>query len=106
MPRTPIPTEGAVTPAEALRFAAIAEEEGFPEVAKAFRMVLTVEMEHENRYLKLLSRITDGNFFHRDGDIWWQCRNCGYVCKAKEAPRKCPVCHHPQAYFEPKKENY
>ena len=87
-------------------FAIIAEEEGFPEVAKAFRMVLTVEMEHENRYLKLLSRITDGNFFHRDGDIWWQCRNCGYVCKAKEAPRKCPVCHHPQAYFEPKKENY
>lgn len=87
-------------------FAVIAEEEGFPEVAKAFRMVLTVEMEHENRYLKLLSRITDGNFFHRDGDIWWQCRNCGYVCKAKEAPRKCPVCHHPQAYFEPKKENY
>ena len=87
-------------------FAVIAEEEGFPEVARAFRMVLMVEVEHENRYLKLMSRITDGDFFHRDGDIWWQCRNCGYVCKAKDAPQQCPVCHHPQAYFEPKKENY
>ena len=87
-------------------FAVIAEEEGFHEIATAFRMVLMVEVEHENRYLKLLSRITDGDFFRRDGDIWWQCRNCGYVCKAKEAPIQCPVCHHPQGYFEPKKENY
>ena len=87
-------------------FAAIAEEEGFPEVARAFRMVSTVEVEHENRYLKLLSRITDGNFFHRDGEIWWQCRNCGFVCKAKDAPRICPTCQHSQAYFEPKRDNY
>ena len=75
-------------------------------MANAFRMVLTVEVEHEARYMKLLSRITDGNFFHRDGEIWWQCRNCGFVCKAKDAPRICPTCQHPQSYFEPKKENY
>ena len=69
-------------------------------------MIATVEAEHEKRYLKLLSRLTDGNFFVRDGEIWWQCRNCGYVCKAKEAPKICPACQHPQAFFEPKKENY
>lgn len=87
-------------------FAQTAEEEGFPEVAAAFRAVSTVESEHEKRYLKLLSRLTDGNFFKRDGEIWWQCRNCGFVCRANEAPEICPACKHPQAYFEPKKENY
>ena len=87
-------------------FAKIADEEGFPEIAVAFRMIATVEAEHEKRYLKLLSRLTDGNYFMRDGEIWWQCRNCGYVCKAKEAPKICPACQHPQAFFEPKKENY
>ena len=87
-------------------FAKVADEEGFPEIAAAFRMIATVEAEHEKRYLKLLSRLTDGNFFKRDGKIWWQCRNCGYVCKAKEAPKICPACQHPQAFFEPKKENY
>ena len=87
-------------------FAKVAAEEGFPEIATAFRMIATVEAEHEKRYLKLLSRLTDGNFFKRDGKIWWQCRNCGYVCEASEAPQMCPACKHPQAYFEPKKENY
>ena len=87
-------------------FADVADEEGFPAVAAAFRMIATVEAEHENRYLKLLSRLTDGNFFKRDGKIWWQCRNCGYVCLAEEAPKVCPACLHAQAYFEPKKENY
>ena len=87
-------------------FAKIADEEGFPEIAVAFRMIATVEAEHEKRYLKLLSRLTDGDYFMRDGEIWWQCRNCGYVCKAKEAPKICPACQHPQAFFEPKKENY
>ncbi len=87
-------------------FAAIAESEGFTEIAHAFRMVSSVEVEHENRYLKLLSRIADGNFFHRDNEIWWQCRNCGFVCRAKDAPRTCPTCQHPQGYFEPKRENY
>ncbi len=75
-------------------------------LAAAFKMVATVEAEHESRYLKLLSRLTDGNFFRRDGQIWWQCRNCGYVCLATEAPKLCPACLHGQAYFEPKKENY
>jgi len=87
-------------------FAETAEQEGFTEIANTFRQIAKVEAEHESRYLKLLSRITDGNFFVRDNEIWWQCRNCGYVCKAKEAPLKCPACAHPQAYFEPKKENY
>lgn len=87
-------------------FAKTAEEEGFPEVAETFRRVSEVEEEHERRYLKLLSRITDGDFFHRKGEIWWQCRNCGYITKAKEAPKVCPSCLHPQAFFEPMKENY
>ena len=76
-----------------------ASEVGFTHLAK-------YEAEHERRYLKLLSRLTDGNFFKRDGKIWWQCRNCGFVIEAEEAPKLCPACKHPQAYFEPKKENY
>lgn len=87
-------------------FGDVAEKEGFPEIANTFRQIAKVEAEHEKRYLKLLSRITDGNFFVRDNEIWWQCRNCGYVIKAKEAPLKCPACAHPQSYFEPKKKNY
>ena len=63
-------------------FAKVAEEEGFPEIANAFKQISKVEAEHERRYLKLLSRITDGNFFKRDGKIWWQCRNCGFVIEA------------------------
>ena len=89
------------------QFAEVADQEGFPEVAETFRQVAKVEAEHEKRYLKLLSRINDGNFFVREEAIDWQCRNCGYVLSdSKEAPAKCPACAHPQAYFEPKKENY
>ena len=87
-------------------FAATAEAEGFMEAAEAFRKVASVEVEHERRYLKLLERLTDGNFFYRDEEIWWQCRNCGYITKAKEAPKLCPTCLHPQAFFEPMKKNY
>ena len=87
-------------------FAQVADEEGFTEIATAFRMISVVEAEHERRYLKLLSRLTDGDFFKRDGKIWWQCRNCGYIVEAEQAPLMCPACKHPQAYFEPKKENY
>ncbi len=87
-------------------FAKIADEEGFPQVAEAFRQIAKVEAEHERRYLKLLSRMTDGDFFKRDGVIWWQCRNCGYVLEASQAPELCPACAHPQAFFEPRKENY
>ena len=87
-------------------FAKIAEEEGYPEVARAFKQIAKVEAEHERRYLKLLSRMTDGNYFKRDGKIWWQCRNCGFICEASEAPKICPACEHPQAFFEPMKDNY
>ena len=87
-------------------FAKTAEDEGFHEVAEAFRKVARVEIEHERRYLKLLNRITHGNFFERDGEIWWQCRNCGYIIKAHNAPKACPACLHPQAFFEPMKDNY
>ncbi|MBR5465779.1 MAG: rubrerythrin family protein [Alistipes sp.] len=87
-------------------FAKVADEEGFPAVAAAFRNIAKVEAEHERRYLKLLSRITDGDFFHRDGKIWWQCRNCGFIIEAEDAPKACPACLHPQSYFEPMKQNY
>lgn len=87
-------------------FAKIADDEGFGAVAAAFKAVATVEAEHERRYLKLLGRITDGNFFHRDGKIWWQCRNCGYITEANDAPEICPACLHTKAFFEPMKQNY
>ena len=87
-------------------FAAVADEEGFPAVAAAFRNIAKVEAEHERRYLKLLSRLTDGDFFHRDGKIWWQCRNCGFIVEAQDAPKACPACLHPQSYFEPMRQNY
>ena len=88
-------------------FASKAKKEGYEQIAGVFAE--TAEQEkaaHERRYLKLLSRLTDGNFFKRDGKIWWQCRNCGFVIEAEQAPLLCPACKHPQAYFEPKKENY
>lgn len=87
-------------------FAKIAKEEGFEEVAIAFEMIAKVEAEHEARYRKLLERVESGKFFERDEEINWQCRNCGYVHNGTEAPGLCPACKHPQAYFEPKKENY
>lgn len=87
-------------------FADIAEEEGFPQIATVFRMIAKVEAEHEKRYRKLLENLTDGKVFEKDGVIFWQCRNCGFVIEAKKAPLKCPACDHPQAYFEPMKQNY
>ena len=87
-------------------FAEVAKEEGFPAIAATFNNIAKVEAEHERRYLKLLERVTEGTVFVRDNEIWWQCRNCGYIILAKEAPMKCPACAHAQAYFEPKKENY
>jgi rubrerythrin len=87
-------------------FAIIADEEGFLEIAETFRRIAMVEREHETRYRKLLERLDTGEIFAREEEILWQCRNCGYVHKGKKAPMKCPACAHPQAYFEPKKENY
>ena len=87
-------------------FAETAHAEGFQKIALTFKHVAEVEKEHERRYLKLLSRLTDGDFFRRDGEIVWQCRNCGYIIKASMAPKLCPSCEHPQAYFEPMADNY
>lgn len=86
--------------------AAIADEEGFPEVAMAFRQIAKVEAEHERRYRALLERVKTDTVFSREEEILWQCRNCGFIIKAKSAPKKCPACLHPQAYFEPAKQNY
>lgn len=87
-------------------FAETAQAEGFQKVALTFRHVAEVEKEHERRYLKLLSHLTDGDFFRRDGEIVWQCRNCGYVVKTRMAPKICPSCEHEQRYFEPMADNY
>ena len=87
-------------------FAEEAEEEGFTEIAAKFRMIGEVEKHHEERYRKLLENIDDGIVFSRDGDKIWKCRNCGQICIGKEAPEVCPVCAHPQSYFEIKAENY
>ena len=87
-------------------FAETAHAEGFQKIALTFKHVAEVEKEHERRYLKLLSRLTDGDFFRRDGEIEWQCRNCGYIVKASMAPKLCPSCEHEQRYFEPMADNY
>jgi rubrerythrin len=87
-------------------FADIAEEEGFKTVAAAFRMIAEVEKAHEARYLKLYNNLENGMVFERDGTIVWKCRNCGYLHTGKKAPKTCPACLHPQAYFEIKEINY
>lgn len=88
------------------KFAEIAESEGFKEIAVMYRMIAQVEAMHEARYKALLSRIENDEVFSREEAIEWQCRNCGYVINAKKAPKTCPACLHPQAYFEPKKWNF
>jgi rubrerythrin len=87
-------------------FADVAMEEGFPQIATAFKMIAKVEAEHEKRYRTLLARVEEDKVFERDEEIEWQCRNCGYVHKGKKAPENCPACNHPKAFFEPKKNNY
>lgn len=87
-------------------FARTAEEEGFKEIAYIFKAVAGVEVEHEKRYRKLLERVVDGKVFEREEEAEWQCRNCGHVHNGKNAPKVCPVCQHPEAYFEEKKTNY
>lgn len=88
------------------RMAKEAREEGFDEIADLFEGVAAVEKVHEDKYRKLLANIEEGIVFSRDGDRVWQCRNCGHIHVGKQAPEVCPVCNHPQAYFELKKENY
>jgi rubrerythrin len=87
-------------------FAKEAKEEGFDHIAKLFEMVAAIEKDHEERYLKLLHNIKDGIVFSREGDCIWQCSNCGHVHVGKKSPELCPVCAHPQSYFEIKAENY
>lgn len=88
------------------KFSKEAREEGFDEIADLFDGVAAVEKEHEERYRKLIANIEGGLVFSRDGDTIWQCKNCGHICVGKQAPEICPVCAHPQAYFQIKPENY
>ena len=87
-------------------FAKTAHEEGFEHIAFLFEQVAAIEKEHEERYRKLLANIEGGIVFSRDGDTIWQCSNCGHIVVGQKAPEMCPVCAHPQAYFQIKAENY
>ena len=88
------------------QFAKEAREEGFQDIALLFDGVAAIEKEHEERYRKLLANIKDGLVFSRDGEMIWQCANCGHIVVGKQAPEVCPVCNHPQSYFQIKAENY
>jgi len=87
-------------------FAKEAREEGFTQIAAMFEGVAKIEKEHEERYLKLLENVEKGLVFSKDGDTVWVCTNCGHIHIGKTAPQVCPVCAHPQGYFEVKAENY
>ncbi len=87
-------------------FAKIAEEEGFKEVALAFKMIAKVEKAHEERYKTLYTNLEEGKVFKKDDKIVWKCRNCGYLHEGTSAPKTCPACEHPQSYFEVKAYNY
>ncbi|OYT10882.1 MAG: rubrerythrin family protein [Bacteroidetes bacterium 4572_112] len=86
-------------------FARIAKEEGFPQVATAFKMIAVVEAEHERIYLQLLQNISEDKVFIKDGKVWWKCINCGYVYQSEKALEKCPACLHPKAYMQIREEN-
>ncbi len=87
-------------------FAKIAEEEGYFEVAAAFKLISKVEKAHEERYNTLYSNLNDGKVFERAGKVVWKCRNCGYLHEGTKPPLNCPACLHPQSYFEIKESNY
>ncbi len=88
------------------RMAKEAREEGFEEIAKKFEMVGAIERHHEERYRKLLENVKGKKVFSKDGDAIWQCSNCGHIVVGKEAPEVCPVCNHPQSYFQLLAKNY
>ena len=88
------------------RFAQEAQEEGFFELAAKFRMVADIEKTHEERYRALLNNVEMQQVFEKSDMIIWECRNCGHLVISKKAPQVCPVCKHPQSYFEMRKENY
>ena len=87
-------------------FAKEADEEGFHELAAKFRAVAAIEKSHEERYLALLNNVQMQAVFEKAGETMWECRNCGHLVVGKKAPELCPVCAHPQAYFEVRAENY
>ena len=87
-------------------FARVAKEEGFTRIAFLFEKVGEIEKHHEERYRKLLANVEGELVFSRDGDTVWQCANCGHIVIGKKAPVKCPVCDHPQAYFQELAQNY
>ncbi len=87
-------------------FAEIAKEEGFIEVATAFKMIAKVEAEHEKRYLKLLQNISEDKVFIKDGKVWWECINCGYIYESAKALENCPACLHPQSFMQLQENNY
>jgi rubrerythrin len=87
-------------------FADVADEEGFPAIAAMYRNIAIAEKAHEERYLAFLSNIENESVFKKEEETVWQCRNCGFVHEGTEAPKACPACLHPQAYFEVKKTNY
>ena len=87
-------------------FAAVAKQEGFPEVANSFKQIAEVEKFHEARYRKLAANIANGEVFKKKGKTKWHCSNCGYIYEGTEAPAKCPACRHEQAYYELLAENY
>ena len=87
-------------------FAKIAEEEGYKEVAMAFKLIAKVEKAHDERYSTLYSNLENGLVFEREGKVVWKCRNCGYLHEGTKPPMNCPACLHPQSYFEIKESNY
>jgi len=87
-------------------FERVAREEGFTEIATSFKEIAEVEMQHEKRYRKLLENLESNTVFRKDRVVRWKCRNCGYVHEGKEAPKVCPACKHPQAFYELLCENY
>ena len=88
------------------QFAEIAKEEGFPQIAAKFKIIATVEKQHEARYLRLLENLKNNTVFEKPQPTKWMCLKCGYVHEGTKAPQICPSCDHPQAYFEMKAENY
>ncbi|MEE8329390.1 MAG: rubrerythrin family protein [Thermodesulfovibrionia bacterium] len=87
-------------------FEKVAADEGFPEIAESFRQISNVEKFHELRYRKLSSSLQSGTFFKKQANVKWHCRNCGYIYECPEAPKECPACKHPRAYYEVLAENY
>lgn len=87
-------------------FAKTADEEGFPELAAKFRAVAKVEKHHEERYRALLNNVENKEVFEKSEVKVWECRKCGHICVGTTAPLKCPICAHPQAYFQVEAQNY